>query len=573
MNQIREKANAQRLFLSKELVIRSWLDIESYVNQLIQSSIHTEEELQTWLTRRSELDAVIEEDKAWLYILQSCHTHNKKYSKAFAQFVSEVEEPFTKASNQLNQKLLDYCKENDYPEHFEIFIRSMRKQTEIFREENVKLQAELEVEEQEYGSLTGSMTINYQQEDITLQQAQNYLKSTDRKIRKEVFELIWNRRAADYSQLNQLLTKLILKRHKVAENAGFSNYLGYRFEQLGRFDYTIADCETFHTSVQKHLVPLLAEIYKLRKEKLGLGKLSCYDLEVDTDNKPALEPFKNVKELISKTISCFSEIDPQFGEFIGIMNDNGYLDLDSRKGKAPGGYNYPLHESNVPFIFMNATNNLRDMETMMHEGGHAIHSFLSKDLEFVYYKETPAEIAEVASMAMELISMEHWHHFFKDEEELRRAKISQLEGVLSVLPWVATVDKFQHWLYQNPGHSLVERQDNWQRIDEEFGGSLISWEGYEAHHRQLWQKQIHIFQFPMYYIEYGIAQLGAIGIWKNYKEDPKRTIAAYRKALSLGYSLTLPELFKAAGVQFDFSAKYIESLSEFVQAELSVLRR
>jgi oligoendopeptidase F len=253
------------------------------------------------------------------------------------------------------------------------------------------------------------------------------------------------------------------------------------------------------------------------------------------------------------------------------MAKHRYLDLDSRIGKAPGGYNYPLHESNVPFIFMNATNNLRDLETLMHEAGHAIHAFLCKDLEFVYYKEVPAEIAEVASMAMELISMEHWHHFFPGKIDLQRAKISHLEGVLKTFPWVAAIDKFQHRIYTHPEQSKTEREKAWLEIETSFGGSVVDWTGYETFHKQMWQKQIHLYQFPLYYIEYGIAQLGAVAIWKNYQENPEKAIQEYKNALRMGYSKTLPELYKAAGIEFSFSSSYIESLVKFVLNEIESL--
>ena len=573
MNAVREQARKKRKFLPPDLSITGWTDVEPYAFQLRDARLSSPDELKLWLARRSELDAVIAEDKAWLYIRQSCHTDNEEYARTFAAFVQDVEEPYSLLSNELNKKLLAYCKNHTYPKEYEIFIRNIRRQTEIFREENVKLLSELEVEEQQYGSITGAMTISYDGKELTLQQAQNYLKSTDRMIRQKVFELILHRRSTDYEKLDDLYTSLLAKRQRVAENAGFTNYLEYRFAQLGRFDYTIADCENFHQAVETQVVPLLDRIASIRKEKLGLTTLLPYDLEVDTDGKEPLRPFETPGELISKSIACYEAIDPQFGEFIRIMDKNAFLDLDSRKGKAPGGYNYPLHESNIPFIFMNATHNLRDLETMMHEGGHAIHSFLSSDLEFVYYKETPAEIAEVASMAIELISMEHWHYFFDNEDDLKRAHLSQLEGVLKVLPWVATIDKFQHWVYTHPGHSANKRVSAWRSIEGSLSSQLIDWGPYPEYRDRMWQKQIHLFQFPLYYIEYGIAQLGAIGIWKNYKEDPARTIQAYKHALSLGYSKTLPELYEAAGIRFDFSAGYINSLCDFVRNELEGLSK
>ncbi len=567
MNHYREKVKRNRKFIPSDLKIEKWSDLSKYTRQLSETTLLTSDNLESWLLLRSELDSILEEEKAWLYIQQSCHTNNSEYADAFNDFVREIDEKYAHLMNSLNQKLIDFCKQNSYPVEYEIFIRGIRKQTEIFREENVKLLSELEIEEQKYGAVTGAMTVKYKDEEITLQQAQNLLKSVDRDIRKEAFGLIWGRRKRDFDTLNSLFTNLSAKRQNLAYNAGVNNYLEYRFAQLGRFDYSIADCEVFHESVREEVVPVVSILLEKRAQKLQLDKLKPYDLDVDTDLEEALKPFDSTDDLIQKTIRCFGEIDDEFGRFISIMYQNGYLDLASRKGKAPGGYNYPLYESNIPFIFMNATNNLRDLETMMHEGGHAIHSFLSKDLKFVYYKEVPAEIAEVASMAMELISMEHWGHFFDNEEDLKRAKRSQIEGVISVLPWVATIDKFQHWLYSNPAHTVEERLEAWKTIEEEFSAKIINWEGYEEHRMNMWQKQIHLFQFPLYYIEYGIAQLGAIAIWKNYKENPKKAIRAYKHALSLGYSKTLPELYNAAGINFDFSATYIRSLIEFLQKE------
>ncbi len=571
MNLLRQKAKENRKFLSPDLEIKSFRDIEKYIQELLHTTINTPDELKTWLLKRSELDSVIEEDKAWLYIHQSCHTGNKEYAEAFAKFVQGINQRYATVSHQLNVKINDFCSHNSYPSEYEVFIRSIRRQIELYNEENTILQSELEVEEQQYGAITGIMTIHYEGRDHTLQQAQNFLKHINRQVRKNVFEFIEMRRSEDHEKLNVLFDSLLKKRHQLALNAGFPNYLEYRFAQLGRFDYTLKDCEQFHNIVEKQVVPAVDELFKNRKEKLGVDALFPYDLEVDPEYKPPLKPFGSVKELTDKSIECLSSVDKEFGQFLEIMAKNRYLDLDSRIGKAPGGYNYPLHESNVPFIFMNATNNLRDLETIMHEAGHAIHAFLCKDLEFVYYKEVPSEIAEFASMAMELISMEHWYHFFGDKEDLHRARKSQLEGVLKTLPWVAAIDKFQHWLYTHSGHSLAERKEAWISVEKAFGGVVTDWSGYPEFRTQMWQKQIHLYQFPLYYIEYGIAQLGAIAIWKKYKEDPKKAIQEYRNALGLGYSKTLPELYHAAGIEFNFSVSYIESLVKFVLDEIRTM--
>ena len=255
-----------------------------------------------------------------------------------------------------------------------------------------------------------------------------------------------------FRSLDGLFTELVGLRDKIALNADFKNYRDYKFTELDRFDYMPDDCMQFHESIRKTVVPVVDYLLHQRKDELQLDVLKPWDMEVDTFGKPELKPFKNGEELVQKTIKCFYSIHPFFGEVVETLNFIHHLDLDSRIGKAPGGYNYPLYETGVPFIFMNSSGTLRDVETMVHEGGHAIHNMLTRNLEFIAFKDFPSEVAELASMSMELISMEHWNYFLTDEDELKRAKKEQLEGVIKVLPWVACVDKFQHWIYMNPKH-------------------------------------------------------------------------------------------------------------------------
>ena len=294
-------------------------------------------------------------------------------------------------------------------------------------------------------------------------------------------------------------------------------------------------------------------------------------MDVDTQGRNDLKPFKLGTELLDKSIACFEEIHPYFGFVLNTLKAKGYTDLDSRIGKAPGGYNYPLYESGVPFIFMNASGSLRDVITMVHEGGHAIHSMLTRDLDFIGFKDIPSEIAELASMSMELISMEHWNHFFSDKEELRRAKREQLEGVIETLPWIACIDSFQHWLYKNPNHTAAERTESWRKTFLNFSSSLVDWSENDNALEILWQKQLHLFEVPFYYIEYGMAQLGAIAVWRNYKANSATAIQQYMEALKLGYTTSIPEVYKAAGIRFDFSEKYIRELIDFVKNEMMEL--
>jgi len=372
----------------------------------------------------------------------------------------------------------------------------------------------------------------------------------------------------DKEPLNDLFSKLIALRHQTAQNAGFANYRDYKFEELGRFDYTKEDCYRFHEAVKEYVLPLVSRINEKKKKKLGLDSLRPWDTDAEPAGTEPLHPFDTPEELISKTISCFDQLNPFFGDCLRTMQKMGRFDLESRKGKAPGGYNCPLAETGAPFIFMNAAGQMGDLTTMVHEGGHAIHSFLAHPLELSAFKEYPMEIAEVASMSMELFSMDHWDLFFTDKNDLARARQHQMERVITIFPWIATIDKFQHWIYENPQHSLDERKEKWMEILQEFSSQVIDWQGIEQYRPYGWQRQLHLFEVPFYYIEYGIAQLGAIGLWKQYKENKQNALNNYMSALSLGGTRTLPQLYDAAQLRFDFSKEHIKQLMEFVSTEL-----
>jgi oligoendopeptidase F len=373
---------------------------------------------------------------------------------------------------------------------------------------------------------------------------------------------------AEKEKLEDIFDKMLRLRHKVALNAGFENFRDFMFSYLGRFDYTVQDCRNFHASVRDFIVPITAELDQKRKTALQLDALEPFDLEVDTLGKEPLKPFQNGEELLAKTLNCFSALDPYFSNCIQTMNRFGLLDLDSRKGKAPGGYNYPLTESNMPFIFMNSVGTLRDLVTMVHEGGHAVHSFLTANLQLNEFKNFPSEVAELASMSMELMSMSHWDSYFSSPDELKRAKEEHLEDVLKTLPWVATIDSFQHWLYTNPQHTREERTAEWRKIYQSFSGGVVDWSNWEESMNYLWHKQLHIFEVPFYYIEYGFAQLGAIAVWRNFLSNKKEGIEAYKAGLSLGYTKSIAEIYRAAGISFDFSASNIQTLAGFVSERL-----
>ncbi len=558
----------QRTYIPADLKMQ-WENLEPIFNELIDRQLNSVSELEQWLRDRSEIEAALEEDFAWRYIRMTCDTTDEKLLSDFQFFATEIEPKIAPLNNELNKKFIQspFSEQLDESNYY-VYVRGIKKALELFREENIPLMTQIQVEQQKYQGITGSMSVKLGGQEYTLEQAAVFLKDTDRKVRQEAWEAITARRLEDKDKLDELFNSLLKLRHQVALNAGFENFRDYMFQALGRFDYSPADCYEFHEAIQKEIVPLLKGQANKRLNALGLTELKPWDMDVDISGKPALKPFSNGEELIEKSIKCFRGLSPYIGERLEIMKANGFFDVDSRKGKAPGGYNYPLAESGAPFIFMNSAGTFRDLTTMVHEGGHAVHTFISSGLELNDFKHLPSEVAELASMSMELISMDHWDKFFDNPEDLIRAKKDQLKDVLKTLPWVAVVDQFQHWIYTNPDHTSEDRAKAWKKIFDPFGNNFADWSEHQYALENLWQKQLHIFEVPFYYIEYGIAQLGAIAVWKNYKNNPKKGLSSYLEALKLGYTKTIKEIYETAGIEFNFKASYVKELAEFVQAEL-----
>ncbi len=566
-------ANIQKLprnFVPNNFTVTDWNSLEPYFKNLSERNIDTKADLEQWLKDQSELEALVSEDACWRQIHMTCDTENKSLEEVFNFFCMEIQPKIQPYADAINKKLLAHplTNELDAGKYF-TYLRSVKKSIELFREENIPLQAELAVLQQHFGVITGKMVVTIDGKEYTLQQAAKFLESHDRAKREEVYRKIQDRRLEDIVPLNDLYNQLIEKRNREALNAGFENYRDFRFKELGRFDYTKEDCYQFHDAVKQHVLPLVNIIYQKKKQKLGLSILRPWDIDAEPAGTEPLRPFKTSDELINKSIECFTRLRPFFGDCLKKMKELKHLDLESRKGKAPGGYNCPLAESGAPFIFMNAAGQMHDVTTMVHEGGHAIHSFLAHPLELSSFKEYPMEIAEVASMAMELFSMDEWEIFFDNDADLQRAKEHQLERVITIFPWIAIIDKFQHWVYENPTHTNEQRTAKWNEILKEFQDNVIDYSGLENYRSNTWQRQLHLFEVPFYYIEYGIAQLGAIGMWMQYKQNPQQALDNYCNALALGGTKTLPKLFETAGLKFDFSPEKIKVLMEFVKDEMA----
>jgi oligoendopeptidase F len=563
-----KRPSIQRSYIAKDIVLTTFEDVEGYFKELLSRELSELGSYKKWLADVSELEAFLEEDGAWRYIKMSIDTTNPALTESYTYFVTEIQPKLAPLSNDLNKKMMesDFHKELSEDPAYAIYFRSVGVQLDLFREENIAIEAYLSEKSQEYGSISAAQTIEHEGKNLTMQQASVHLKNQDEALRSQVYHKIASRRRQDIDTLNALYTDLIQKRHELAGNAGFDNYRDYMFQSMGRFDYTKEACFDFHEAVAQKVVPLVKEIQQKKLEKLGKSSFKPWDLDVDPDGKEPLKPFNSGNEMLEKTIEIFNRMDSYFGDCLHTMKEMGHLDLESKEGKAPGGYNYPLYEIGVPFIFMNSVGLHRDLVTMVHEGGHAIHSFLNRELTLTAFKNIPSEAAELASMSMELLSMKYWDAFYPNAEDLYRAREEHLEDILKVLPWIAQIDAFQHWVYTNPTHSIEERSAQWLALSKRFGTGLTDWTGFEDLQAHSWQRQLHLYEVPFYYIEYGIAQLGAIGVWKNSLENETKAIEQYKAGLSLGYTRSLPEIYEAAGVTFDLSPKRIGELMDFVDS-------
>jgi oligoendopeptidase F len=527
-------------------------------------------ELEQWLFDWSELSAALDEESTRRYIAMTCHTDNADAEKAYLDFLENVEPQLKPRQFALEQLYVAHpCREKLPKQRFQIFDRDVKNHVELFRPENVPLETEEAKLCQQYQKLIGAQTVNFRGEEKTLVQMGRYLEEPDRSLRQEAWELVAQRRLQDADKCEEIFEQLIQLRTRIAKNAGCENYRDYAFRQKGRFDYTPRDCEQFHDAVESEIVPAVRQIQQDRKRQLNLETLRPWDLAVDPQNRPPLKPFGEVGEMVSRTQHIFERLDPELAVNFRQLQDLKLLDLDNRKGKAPGGYQSTLSEARVPFIFMNAVGLQRDVETLLHEAGHAFHAQATRGEDLYYYRNAPIEFCEVASMSMELLGNEFLEEFYPTPQA-NRARKTHLEGIIGFFPWMATVDAFQHWIYTHANHTRAERKAAYLKLMDRFGGEL-DWTSYEEARANSWHRQLHIFIHPFYYVEYGIAQLGALQVWANSRRDKAVALMAYKKALALGGSRPLPELFSAAGCRFQFDAATINPLIQLAGSELKKL--
>ena len=574
MQEVEVLVRKPRKFIGEEFELSDWASVKVLYDDLKARKLDSFQELEAFIYDRSELESYLSENMAWRYIKMTCDTSDEANQANFNFFVQEIQPQIAVYSDILNKKVVQSPFVDQLTaDGYDIMLRSLKMSIEIFREENIEIETEIQNKQTEYQAISGGMSVTIDDQELTLQKAADNMLLPDRKKRKKAYLAIAERRFADAEKLDLIFDELVQLRHQVAINAGFVNFRDYMFAAMGRFDYTPQDCFDFHAAIEQKVIPFVEKLAKVRKTDLQIASLKPWDLKVDPAGNQPLKPFESGQDLLEKSIVCFDKIDVRLGNYLRIMRAMGHFDLESRKGKAPGGYNYPLEEIGVPFIFMNATSTVRDLVTMVHEGGHAVHSFVSRDLPINAFRSLTSEIAELASMSMELISMEHWDVFFPNEADLKRAKIDHLEDILETLPWIACVDKFQHWIYENPIHNSIQRSRKWEEIFAQFSDKTTNWKGQELFKAKMWQRQLHIFEVPFYYIEYGIAQLGAVAVWKNYKQNQEKGLNDYLNALELGYTKSIGEIYSAANVKFDFSAENIENLMQFVADEIQQIKQ
>jgi len=354
----------------------------------------------------------------------------------------------------------------------------------------------------------------------------------------------------------------------MAKSKGYNNYRDYMHDLKMRFDYTPQDSINFHKSIEEIVIPICKKINSEKAKSLDIKEIRPWDTKFFFNVIP--KGFNNIDELLEKMIKIFTKIKPEYGKYLEYMKNSNLLDLENRKGKAPGGYTFSLKDRGSSFIFTNFTGQLRDLFTFAHEFGHTLHNFRVSNLGITQYKENPSESAELASMSMELIFLEHLENIFDDQKTIIQIKLYKLKNSILFFPWCITIDAFQHWIYLNPNHSITERQKYFSELLDRFDTG-INWKGLEYYKEIYWLPQPHIFSTPFYYIEYGMALLGALAIYRNYLKDPQKTIEQYDQFLRLGNSKSLRELYKTAGIEFNFSPEYIKEIIKFVENEIERL--
>ncbi|VAX24228.1 Oligoendopeptidase F [hydrothermal vent metagenome] len=557
-----------RKFVKEGEKIKGWEELAPYFSNLSEVVIGSVEELETWLEKWSEVSAVADEFCTSRYIAMTCHTDDEEKTEAYLHCIREVEPKLVEWGHRLNEKYMASPFRGDLKiDGHERLDRMISEDVALYSEKNIPLQIKLQELSQEYQGIMGAMTVMFDGSEKTMPQMALYLKDMDRSLRERAFKAMIERRLREKDKLEDIFDKMLALRVEWAQNLGLQDYREYAFRSKLR-DYTPDDCITFHKAIEETVVPLAREISGRRKKELGVEKLAPWDTACDTKGRSPLKPFAKADELYDGVLEVFGLVDKRLGNMFGAIKE--YMDLDSRKGKAPGGYQATLAEARVPFIFTNAVGSHDDVNTLLHEGGHAFHTIQCRDAQVLWLRHAGMEFSEVASMSMELIGGDHLEPFYDNEEDIERAKRERMESIVSLFAWVAQVDAFQHWIYTNPGHSRDERKKAWSDLAERFNIGTDWSFAPEGALEYAWHRQLHIFEYPFYYVEYAIAQLGALQIYRNSLENPEKSIEEYLSALALGGARSPKGLFESAGARFDFSSNLLGELMNLAKVALKL---
>ncbi|MCB8932631.1 MAG: M3 family oligoendopeptidase [Fimbriimonadaceae bacterium] len=557
---------------AQEFMSLEWDAIAPHYRELESAELN-QANVGQWLSRWSRLAEMVRETEQRLFVATSVNTADKEAEARLNAYLDGVYQEAQKADQRLKEKLLASGLE---PEGFDVPLRNMRAEAELYREVNVPLLAQEMKLSQEYDQIVGAQTVVWEGEEIPVARLNPVLEETDRTRREKAWRMMVGRKLEDRERLNELWNSFYELRGKIARNAGCDSFRTYKWRELFRFDYSPEECKQFHAAIERQVVPAASRIYARQREALGVEALRPWDLDVDPSGKAPLHPFENVERLVERSQGVLAKVDPELGGQFRQMADEGLLDLDSRKNKAPGGYCTNFDVVRKPFIFMNASGVHDDVQTLLHEAGHAFHVFATAHLPYVHQLAYTSEIAEVASMSMELLSGRYLSDpetGFYSEAEAARARIKHLEGVIQFWPYMAVVDAFQHWAYETPAQACDPEaiEAKWTELWNRFMPG-VDWTGLELERAMGWQRKLHIFVVPMYYVEYGMASLGALQVWRNSLTDPAGAVQAYRRMLALGGTRPLPELFEAAGAKFAFDDETLGEAVGLVEQKLQELR-
>jgi oligoendopeptidase F len=555
-----------------EMNPHNWQTFEPYFIALQQAEVLAPAQ-RAWLETWSDLNRLFHEVLTDIYIQKSIDTTDAAKEQAFLAFVENVMPPAMVADHALKQRALtmDLADMDDVA----LVLRNLRNEADLFREENVPLMTELAKLDNEYDKTTGGLKADWNGEEQNLSQLGQHLTEKDRAVRERAWRMMMDLWLSQRNKINKLYTDMLALRRQVAENAGLSDYRAYAFRERGRFDYTPEDCLTFHEAIETAVVPAARRIYEKKRTRLALDSLRPWDVQVDTSAEPPLKPYQGQEALVQGSLNILNGVDPALGRHFAVMAEDGLLDLDTRPGKALGGYCATLPVRKRPFIFMNGVGIHDDVQTLLHESGHAFHVFETATLPLIWQTDAPMEFCEVASMAMELLAAPYLtrdHGGFYTPAEAARARIEHLEGIITFLPYMAVVDAFQHWVYTHPDEAADANNCDtaWDNLWARFMPG-VDWSGYEAERITGWHRKPHIFGSPFYYVEYGMAQVGALQVWRNARQDQAGAVRAYREALALGGTKTLPELFAAAGAEFRFDTAMLSELVALIETTVAEL--